>query len=314
MTADEVAARLRARLTAGGYVPGERLGNERTLAAELGVPRGVLRAALDRLTALGLVRRTIGRAGGVIASDGRIERHLNTTESLPEIARYQGVQVDTRVLHAVLGLADAAEARRLGLPEGAPVHRILRLRLADGRPLSLEASCLPADLFPGLDREDLSMLYRTLRERYGIGPVFSDETLEVVCADREQARHLAVPPGSALLHVRRVAAGSTGRPIELGQEWFVADRMRFHLRTYGYVTPGRPTRPPHPAAPPSAARPRPGTAHTATRRTTTVPTAARPTTTVPTANRLTTNRLTTALLTATVPTAPRFTASLGGQS
>lgn len=285
MTADEVVARLRTRLTAGGYVPGERLGDERTLAAELGVPRGVLRAALDRLTALGLVRRTIGRAGGVIASDGRIERHLNTTESLPEIARYQGVQVDTRVLHTELGLADPAESRRLTLPEGAAVHRILRLRLADGRPLSLEASCLPADLFPGLDREDLSSLYRTLRERYGIAPVFSDETLEVVRADQDQAHHLTVPAGAALLHVQRVAAGSTGRPIELGQEWFVADRMRFHLRKYGYVKPGRPD----PCPPPTGA------------------------------SRFAAPLLTAPPLTAPRPTRPRFTApllitSLGGQS
>ncbi|MBU4214709.1 MAG: GntR family transcriptional regulator [Actinobacteria bacterium] len=279
MTPDQVVARLRARLAAGGYVPGERLGDERTLAAELGVPRGALRTALDRLTGLGLVRRTIGRAGGVIASDGRIERHLNTTESLPEIARYQGVQVDTRVLHAVLGLADPAEARRLALAEGAAVHRILRLRLADGRPLSLEASCLPADLFPGLDREDLSSLYRTLRERYGIGPVFSDETLEVVHADREQARHLSVAPGAALLHVQRVAAGSAGRPIELGQEWFVADRMRFHLRKYGYVKPGRVAPPPHPTTPPRTAP-----------------------------------LLATPLLTAALLTAAGYTASLGGQS
>ncbi|MCG2799112.1 MAG: GntR family transcriptional regulator [Cellulomonas sp.] len=251
MTPDEVATRVRALLIAGGFAPGERVCDERALAAELGVPRGVLRAGLDRLTALGLVRRTIGRAGGVIASDGRIERHLNTTESLPEIARYQGVQVDTRLLHARLALASPAESRRLQLPEGAGVHRILRLRLADGRPLSLEASCLPADLFPGLDREDLSSLYRTLREHYGIGPVFSDETLEVVTADAEQAHHLAVPSGSGLLYVRRVATGSNGRPIELGQEWFVADRMRFHLRKYGYVKPDH--RPEHPPGPPRTA-------------------------------------------------------------
>lgn len=257
MTADQVAARLRALLRSGGFGPGERLGDERTLAAQLGVPRAALRAGLDRLAAAGLVRRTIGRSGGVMASDGRIERHLNTTESLPQIARYQGVHVDTRVLQVALGIAGPAESRRLDLPEGAAVHRILRLRLADGRPLSLEASCLPADLFPGLDREDLSSLYRTMREVYDIAPVYADETLEVVGADAAQAAHLAVEVGAGLVYVRRVATGSTGRPIELGQEWFVASRMRFHLRKYGYVKPERstPSAPGDPSGPGAAATP-----------------------------------------------------------
>jgi GntR family transcriptional regulator len=304
MSTEELVARLRALLAAGGFGPGERVGDERGLAAELGVPRAALRAGLDRLAAAGLVRRTIGRSGGVIASDGRIERHLNTTESLPQIARYQGVHVDTRVLQVALGLAGAAERRRLDLAEGATVHRILRLRLADGRPLSLEASCLPADLFPGLDRADLSSLYRTLLERYGIGPVYSEETLEVVGANAEQAAHLAVGTGTGLVYVQRVATGSTGRPIELGQEWFVADRMRFHLRKYGYVKPERspasaPPAGPHPAALPPAAP------H---------PAAARPTTGHPTPPHRTTPRTAHLRTAALLTTTPLLATPLGGQS
>jgi GntR family transcriptional regulator len=253
MTPDEVARAVRALIAQEGFSPGERIGDERTLAAKLQISRTALRAGLDRLTQEGAVRRTIGRSGGVLATDGRLERHLNTVESLPEIARRQGVLVLTQLLRIELGLATPGERRRLRLADGAAVHRLLRLRVADGRPLSLEESSLPADLFPALDREDLSSLYGTLRERYGIGPVFSDETVQVVPADPARAAHLEVEPGTALLHVNRVATGSTGRPVELGDEWFVADRVRFHLRTYGYVKQqARSTGARRPAAPRSA--------------------------------------------------------------
>lgn len=237
---DALVVRLRTRLAHEQLGPGERLGDERSLADSLGVTRTQLRPALDRLEAEGLVRRTIGRGGGVRVTDGRIERNLNTIEGLPDIARYQGFHVDTRVLRVELGTADARERRRLRLPEGAAVHRLSRLRLADGRPLSLEESSLPADLFPGLGTADLGSLYRTLRTVYGVTPQYSDETLELTFAEPEQAAHLQVEPGSPLVHVQRVATGTAGRPIEAAHEHFVGGRMRFHLRKYGYVHPADP--------------------------------------------------------------------------
>ncbi|MCV2392944.1 GntR family transcriptional regulator [Actinotalea sp. M2MS4P-6] len=225
--------RLRTLLRSEELQPGERVGDERSLAAALGVPRAALRAALTRLEDEGAVRRVIGRAGGVLVADGRIERHLNTTESLPVIARYQGIEVTTVVLRAALAVAGPRERRLLGLPEGATVHQLLRLRSAAGHPLSVESSVLPADLFPGLGDQDLSSLYSTLRTVYGVWPSYSDETLEVDAADPENAELLGVPPGTPVVRVRRAATGQRGRPIEIGEEVFLADRMRFHLRRYG---------------------------------------------------------------------------------
>ncbi len=234
-----VAARLRALVVRDDLRAGDRLGCERGLAEDLGVPRAQVRAALDALEADGVVRRVIGRGGGVLVADGRVERHLNTVESLPEIARYQGVRVRTAVLRVELTTAGSRARRRLGLPDGAAVHRIVRLRRADDRPLSIETSHLPADLFPGLARQDLTSLYRTLRAGYGVVPERSDETLQLEAADPDQAELLGVAPGTPLFHVERVATGADGRAIEWAHELFVADRMRFHLHPYGYVKPER---------------------------------------------------------------------------
>lgn len=233
--ASTAEVRLRALLTREEYAPGERLGDERSLAAALDVPRSQLRHALDRLEGDGLVRRTIGRAGGVVVADGRFERNLSTIEGLPEIARRQGVHLETRVLRVELALAGPRDRRRLHLPEGAAVHRLTRVRVADGRPLSLELSCLPADLFPGLATQDLTALYRTLASHYDITPGVSDEQLQLAAADDAQAAHLDVAVGTPLVDVERTTTASTGRVIELAHELFVGTRMRFHLRKYGYA-------------------------------------------------------------------------------
>lgn len=232
---DDVSSRLRAMLRREELRPGDRLGDERTLAAELGVTRHRLRDALIELQAAGLVRRRIGRGGGVFASDGRIERNLNTIEGLPDITRVQGVRLETSVLRAELASASPQDRRLLRLAPGAFVYHLLRLRRADGRPLSLEDTRVPAALFPGLDRRDLAQLYRCFREDYGIEPHVSDESAEVGYASASEAARLEVEPGTALMRLMRVTLDGSDRPIEVATELFIADRMRFHLRRYGFV-------------------------------------------------------------------------------
>lgn len=213
--------------------PGDRLGDERSLAAELGVTRSRLRLALEQLAAEGVVRRRVGRGGGVFASDGRIERNLNTIEGLPDITRVQGIRLVTTVLGVTLEPAGPLDRRLLRTTAG--VYHLQRLRHADGAGLSLEDTRVPAAIFPDLDREDVTALYRCFREAYGVEPAVSDESIEVTYAGARQAELLGVTPGTALVRLSRLTLDEHRRPVEIGTELFVADRMRFHLRRYGVV-------------------------------------------------------------------------------
>ncbi len=216
------------------FHPGECLGSERALAERLGVGRAVLRQALDRLEDEGVVRRALGRAGGVFAHDGRLERHLNTTLGVPEMVRAQGLRVTTRVLSATLGVALPDEVRNLRLPGDEPVVRVVRLRLVEGVSWSLDTSVLPSRRYPGLLRRDLTgSLYALLSTEYGLELDRADETVEAVPATAEQAGVLDVPVGAALLEIRRTAFGVDGAAVEYAHDFFRADRTRVHLSKLG---------------------------------------------------------------------------------
>lgn len=238
-TADDAYRRLVTLMRESCCTAGDRLGDERGLAARLGVSRATLRQAVGRLEAEGKVRRTIGRTGGIVVTDGRLERNLNTINGLPDIARAQGIHVDTTVISLALTIPDLREQRLLRLSDGEVVYRLLRLRSADGRALSLELTRLPAARFPGLDSHDLSSLYRAMREHYGTAPSACDESLDVVLTDPERAELLGVEVGEPLMHVERVTTDAAGAPIELADDLFVASRIRFHLRKTGYVSPSK---------------------------------------------------------------------------
>jgi Bacterial regulatory proteins, gntR family/UTRA domain len=149
-TPEDVRRVLAERISAGHLRPGQRLGAERALAAELGVSRATLRQALAVLAESGVVRRVPGRGGGTFVSQDKIERDTSRVVGVPALLRSQGVLAGTRVISAGLSGADEPAAHALGIQRGDLLIDLVRIRLADGSPISMERVMLPADRFPGL--------------------------------------------------------------------------------------------------------------------------------------------------------------------
>ncbi len=226
--------RLAGEIAAGTPAPGERLGAERELAARLGVSRSTLRWALDALETAGIVHRVRGRAGGIFVSERRVERDLTSLTGLPAYLRRQGFQSSARVLSTATLGADAETAAALGLPEGALVLEVVRVRLADEQPISLERARFPADRFPGLlDRSLSGSLYELLEGEYGLTAGEAEERFEVVGATAAEARVLDVRAGAPLMVIARTAWGSDGRAFEHSHDLFRADRVRIVVRVRG---------------------------------------------------------------------------------
>jgi len=230
-SASALRDRLMAEIEAGSPEPGGRLGAERELAARLGVSRSTLRAALDALETAGVVHRIRGRSGGIFVSERRIERDLTSLTSLPAYLRRQGFQSGARVLSTATVGADAETAAALDLPEGALVLEVVRVRLADEQPISLERARFPAERFPGLlDRSLAGSLYELLEFGYGLRPSEAEERVEVVGATAAEARVLEVRPGAPLVAIVRTAWAADGRPFERSHDLFRADRVRIVTR------------------------------------------------------------------------------------
>jgi GntR family transcriptional regulator len=230
----DLADRFARFLDREGFVPGDRIGSERSLAEHFGVPRSELRRALETFEAQGLVRRTMGSTGGVFRWDGKVERPLNTIESVPAMLRQQGFRASTSLLGAAIGLPTPDERRALRLEEGEAVLRLERRRDADDRPLSLDTMVLPVQRFPGLQSAELTgSVYDLLSSRYGVEPTDARETIDVEPASEAVARVLRLEPGAALFAIRRTTYDQAGRPFEYARDLFSAERTRITLRKVG---------------------------------------------------------------------------------
>jgi GntR family phosphonate transport system transcriptional regulator len=132
----------------GVLVAGARLPTEAQMAARFGVNRHTVRRALEELSRAGLLVVEQGR-GSFIAEDV-LDYAISARTRFSEWIRAHNKEPGGNVLDLRELAADAATAAGLGLSAGAPVVRLVRLGLADGRPVSLADHHFPAARYPGL--------------------------------------------------------------------------------------------------------------------------------------------------------------------
>lgn len=130
--------------------PGDQLPTEPELSEQFGVSRSTIREALKLLEQDGLVNAIQGRGRFVSALGSlRIERPVTIYESITEMLQALGYTVTNVVLSVDETLADAHVAQELGIAEGDPVIKLVRLRLGGDEPMVFSINILRRDSLPG---------------------------------------------------------------------------------------------------------------------------------------------------------------------
>ena len=220
---------LRAALDAGEWRVGDRLPPERELAERYGCSLITVRRALGDLARERRIERARGR--GTFVTRPPIDLDLDGTLSFTEELQHLGHDPATRVVTARTIPAEAGVADALGIPVGAPVVHLERLRMADGEPLLLEQVFLPEALFPGLLAVDLEhgSLYELLTTRYETMVVRAREALEPISMPTREAQLLGVEPHRPALLIEGTACDATGRPVEFARSYVRGDRTRYYV-------------------------------------------------------------------------------------
>lgn len=208
--------------------PGSLLPSERSLADRLGVARMTIRQCVDTLHDAGLVRRIPGR--GTFVREPRVS-HSATMRSFSEDMRVRGLRPGSRRVSVRTVPAPAPVAAELDLEVGAPVHRVERLRTADGAPMALERTNLPADRFPDLARllHDDTSLHHLLAERYDARIDTAEQRVTIARLTKRDSALLEVPAASSAFRITGTGRDAMGRPLEHGSSLYRADRYEILL-------------------------------------------------------------------------------------
>jgi DNA-binding GntR family transcriptional regulator len=223
----QVSRQIEAAIDTGELAPGDRLENEISLADRWGLSRPTMRRAIQELVDKGLLVRRRGIGTQVV--HGRVKRPMDLTSLFDDLTR-SDQKPTTQVLDRELVPAPAAVAERLGVPVGAQVLHLERLRCARDEPLAVMRNWLPADLAPTLSGQALERrgLYELIRGT-GVHLRIATQRIAARGATLPEARLLKLRKGSPLLTMERVTYDGSGRAVELGSHAYRADTYSIEM-------------------------------------------------------------------------------------
>ncbi len=218
----QLAEVIRNQIRDGEIRTGDALPSERELSDTVGISRVTVRKSLDILLREGLLSRRHG-SGTYIAP--RIEQPAALLAGFSADMANRGQAPGSVWLEKATGLPTPDEAMTLGLAPGQAVHRIARVRTADGEPLAIERAVIPAQYLPSLSDLGAS-LYAALEAR-GARPVRGLQRLQASLATPQEAKLLSLPAGAAILRIERRGFLANGAAVEFTRSAYRGDRYDF---------------------------------------------------------------------------------------
>ena len=217
----QVARQLESAIETGTLGPGDRLENEIDMADRIGLSRPTMRRAIQELVAKGLLVRKRGIGTQVVHR--QVKRQLELTSLFDDLTRLNK-EPSTKVLAYAIQNADEEVAGHLGLPAGADVLYLERLRCTGEQPLALMHNWLPTELATALDRDQLEShgMYELIRAR-GIHLRVASQRVSARAPSTSEAKLLRLARGVPLLTAERTTYDDRGVAIEFARHVYRSD-------------------------------------------------------------------------------------------
>lgn len=206
--------------------PGARLPSERTLMDTYGVSRITVRAAIGRLVNEGHLVRV--PAKGTFVADSPVQSTLHLASFTQEMEA-MGHVPSTVVLVAETAAAPDDTAEALSLAPGSEAIHLKRLRLADGRPVSVDDAWYNPEHARGLLELDLTgSVYKALAAQFGHQIDRARQSVRAEGAPADVGALLGTGTGAPVLAFHRVSYSGT-LAIEHSRSWYRSDRYSLNM-------------------------------------------------------------------------------------
>jgi GntR family transcriptional regulator len=212
---------IQAEIETGNYLPGEALPPVSELAEAFDASQQEVEEALTELIYEGYLERSrSGPTGEVRVPSYHLWGTLGGIHSITQDARKKGQEPGTDVQRFEILPVWPSVAARLALEEGDEVIIMERLRTADGEPIAIETSYLPAKFMPGVNKEMFESggaaqsSFSVMQKKYGLKPHRATDELTVTALEEREADLLGMEQGTPILLRFRITYSDEGVPIK----------------------------------------------------------------------------------------------------
>ncbi len=224
---DKIVEQIECYIIEHNLKPGDSLPSERQLCELWDCNRMTFRAAAKRLITEGVLN-SIPLKNYYVAPD-KLERYLQDLTSLTEFVQQQGLQLSNRLISQSIIPAGRKTAQQLKVPEKSDVLELIRLRLVEEEPISIDTSLIPLTRFRGIETYDFehASLYSVMDQVFHIVPDHGSEEISITYADEEEAKLLQIDEGEALFYLKGATYDKNDESLEIIKSVIRTDRIRF---------------------------------------------------------------------------------------
>lgn len=213
----------------GALQPGDKLPSENTLAKQFETTRATVVNGFQPLVHAGRIVREPGRGSFVARRSIDAPLVAANIQSLEEQLSQQGARISYRLLRFDLVVPEARVLEAFGEPEGAEMYQLKRVRLADGRPISLEIRHFTRSLGRKMTVSALEELafIDILQDELGLQVGKIEGSVSAIAASEAQAAMLSSVPGAPLVIRDYVFFDEAGGAVSHGVSYYLSE-IKFH--------------------------------------------------------------------------------------
>ena len=166
---------------------------------------------------------------GTFVAPPKLERNLQDLKSLTAFVAESGMLLTNRVISSRIMECNKQITLKLKLPLGSKVMELVRLRLFNDTPATIETCYLDQVRFKGLEKYDFNKnsLYDILENGYGVTMVSGSEKIGITYATEEEAKLLNVRTGQSVFFLTAVVNDQQDIPVEYTKSVVRSDLIRF---------------------------------------------------------------------------------------
>lgn len=223
----QVEKMLRKMIEKPEYQNGKLLPNEINIGKKLGISRGTVRQATNKLVYEHLLVRKKG-VGTRVAKNNIITK-LNKWTSFSNEMNEKGVPFKNYNIKVSEVLPDKDVQRLFKIKENIKVLKMERLKGPESGPVVHFISYFHPRTGLTVHDDFSKPLYETLEQEHHITAAVSKEGISAILADNKISKMLNVKVGDPILFRKRVVCDPGDRPFEYNLGYYCADRFTYTI-------------------------------------------------------------------------------------
>lgn len=211
-----IAREIKKRIISQRYPASSPLPDQFALAAEFQTSRMTIQQAIRQLIVEGLIYTRQGQGTFVRKNFLQLSQwdlpgsdYFGATKTWEHLGK-----VSSQVVRFDLRFPTEKEQSSLLINADAPVYDFVRLRLLNDEPMSLDATVMPVNLVPGLNKAHLESSVFQYVETLGLKIMGSYRVVRAIKPGELEQQYLVCETGDPVLEVEQVIYLEDGTPLE----------------------------------------------------------------------------------------------------